>query len=80
MRPIILSAAFILAATTAAFAIVGAGWHGPGWYVVMNTPMKQNALYRGAYETKDACMADKPADHGAIGYDCIKFNNEPLDN
>jgi hypothetical protein len=79
MRAIMLSAAFILAATTAALAI-GAGWHGPGWYIVMNTPMKQNALYRGAYKDKDTCMADKPADRGAIEYDCVKFDNEPLDN
>ncbi|HWD28931.1 MAG TPA: hypothetical protein VG387_17285 [Rhizomicrobium sp.] len=79
MRLIILSAAFTLAATTAALA-VGAGWNGPGWYIVMNTPMKQNALYRGAYPDKDACMAAKPDDRGALQYDCVKFNNEPLDN
>jgi hypothetical protein len=79
MRKLILSAVLILATTGAALA-VGPGWHGPGWYVVMNTPMKQNALYRGAYETKEACWADKPADHGAIEYDCVKYNNEPLDN
>ena len=79
MRRLVLSLIFTVAATTAALA-VGAGWHGPGWYVVMNTPMKQNALYRGSYETKDACMADKPADHGAIEYDCVKFDREPMDS
>ncbi len=79
MRLLFVSAVFTLAATTAALA-VGAGWHGPGWYVVMNTPVKQNALYRGAYETKDACMADKPADRGAIEFDCVKYDREPLDN
>ena len=77
MRRILLFAVFSLAATTAALA-VGAGWHGPGWYVVMNTPIKQNGLYRGAYETKDACEADKPADKGAIEYDCVKFDREPM--
>ena len=79
MRNLALAAAILLAATTAALA-VGPGWHGPGWYVVMNTPMKQNALYRGAYKTKDDCMGDRPADHGAVEYDCVKFDNEPLDN
>ncbi|MEJ0025111.1 MAG: hypothetical protein WDN01_03695 [Rhizomicrobium sp.] len=78
MRLLFLSVVATLAATTAALA-VGAGWHGPGWYIVLNTPIKQNALYRGAYETKDACMAARPPDHGAMEYDCVKFNNEPLD-
>jgi hypothetical protein len=78
MRRLILSVVFTVATATAALA-VGAGWHGPGWYVVMNTPMKQNAIYRGAYKTKDDCVADKPADRGAIEYDCVKFDNEPLD-
>ena len=79
MRRLVLSAILLLAATGSAFA-VGAGWNGPGWYIVMNTPMKQNALYRGAYKSKDDCMAAKPADHGAIEYDCVEFDNEPLDN
>jgi len=79
MRLLILSAAFAVAASTAAFA-VGAGWHGPGWYIVMDTPMKNQALYRGAYKTQQDCLADKPADHGAIQYECIQVNNEPLDN
>ncbi len=79
MRLLFISAVFTLAATTAALA-VGAGWHGPGWYVVMNTPIKQNGLYRGAYETKDAFRTDKPADPGAIEYDCVKFEREPMDS
>lgn len=77
MRLIALTAAFTLAITTAAFA-VGAGWHGPGWYIVKNTPVKQNGLYRGAYKTRDECMADKPADKGNIEYDCVEMTREPL--
>lgn len=78
MRRLLLTTAFALSATAALAA--GPGWHGPGWYVVMNTPVKQNALYRGAYDSRDACMADKPADHGAIEYDCVKFDKEPMDS
>jgi hypothetical protein len=78
MRRLALSVLFMLAATTATNA-VGAGWHGPGWYVVMNTPIKQNSLYRGAYKTQEDCNADKPADHGSIEYECIKIDNQPLD-
>jgi hypothetical protein len=78
MRRVVLPALFVIAATSAAYA-VGPGWHGPGWYVVMNTPIKQNALYRGAYKTQDDCNADKPADHGAVQYECIKVDNQPLD-
>ena len=80
MRLIVLTAAFTVLATTIALAGIGPGWNGPGWYIVMNTPMKQNALYKGAYPDKDSCMAAKPDDHGAMEYDCVKFNNEPLDN
>lgn len=79
MRRLILSVVFTALASTAAFA-VGPGWHGPGWYVVLNTPVKQGALYRGAYKTRDECVADKPADHGAVEYDCVEYNHEPLDN
>ena len=78
MRILILSLAFVAAASTAALA-VGFGWHGPGWYVVMNTPVKQGSLYRGAYRTEQECLADKPANKGAIEYDCQQFTNEPLD-
>ncbi len=77
MRRLVLSILLSLAATTAAFA-VGPGWHGPGWYVVMNTPVKQNSLYRGVYKTAEECNADKPADHGSIQYECIQINNEPM--
>jgi hypothetical protein len=80
MRQIVLSIVFTLAATTAALAMIGPGWNGPGWYIVMNTPIKQHGLYRGVYPSQDACMADKPADHGAIEYDCVKFDKEPLDS
>jgi hypothetical protein len=79
MRLFLLSAALVLAASTAAYA-VGPGWHGPGWYIVMNTPVKQGALYRGAYKSKEDCVAAKPADHGAIEYDCTEYTREPLDN
>jgi hypothetical protein len=79
MRLLILSVAFTVLASAAAFA-VGAGWHGPGWYIVMDTPMKNQALYRGAYKTEQDCLADKPADRGAIQYECIQVNNEPMDN
>jgi hypothetical protein len=78
MRAFGLSIVLSLAMATAALA-VGAGWHGPGWYVVMNTPVKQNSLYRGSYKTRDDCLADKPADHGAVEYDCVQFDHEPLD-
>ncbi|HXC55228.1 MAG TPA: hypothetical protein VNU97_08040 [Rhizomicrobium sp.] len=78
MRRLVLSVLFIVAATTAASA-VGFGWHGPGWYVVMNTPVKQGSLYRGAYKTQQDCEADKPADHGAVQYECDQYTNEPLD-
>ncbi len=78
MRLLLLSAAFAIAASTAAFA-VGAGWHGPGWYVLMSTPVKAQSLYRGAYHTKEDCEADKPADHGAVTYECAQVNNQPLD-
>lgn len=67
------------AATTTAALAVGRGWHGPGWYVVMSTPVKAQSLYRGAYKTQDDCIADKPADHGAITYDCVQYFKEPLD-
>jgi hypothetical protein len=79
MRLFILAVLFSAATATAALA-VGFGWHGPGWYVVMSTPVKNQSLYRGAYHTKDDCMADKPADHGAVLYDCLQIYNEPLDN
>jgi hypothetical protein len=79
MRLLALSVAFVVAASSAALA-VGAGWHGPGWYVVMNTPVKQGALYRGAYHTEQDCLADKPADKGAIEYVCQEFVREPLDS
>lgn len=78
MRLLVLSLAFTIAASTAAFA-VGAGWHGPGWYVVMNTPVKQGSLYRGAYHTEQDCLADKPADKGNIEYVCQEFIRQPLD-
>jgi hypothetical protein len=78
MRHLLLAAVFTVAATTAAFA-VGAGWHGPGWYVVMNTPVKQGALYRGMYHTEQECLADKPADHGSVQYECQEFVRQPLD-
>jgi hypothetical protein len=45
----------------------------------MNTPVKQNALYRGAYHTVEECMADKPANRGSIEYECLEFNHQPLD-
>ena len=44
----------------------------------MNTPVKQNSLYRGSYKTRDDCIADKPADHGMVTYDCIEIDHEPL--
>lgn len=78
MRRLILSVAFTVATTSAALA-VGMGWHGPGWYIVMDTPTKNQALYRGAYKTQQDCLADKPADHGAIQYECVQVDNEPLD-
>ncbi len=78
MRHLLLAAAFTAAASTAAFA-VGAGWHGPGWYVVMNTPVKQGSIYRGAYKTEQDCLADKPANHGAIEYECQEYVKEPMD-
>lgn len=78
MRRLALSVLFAALTATAALA-AGPGWHGPGWYVVMNTPIKQNALYRGAYKTQEECNADKPADHGAVEYECIKVDNQPLD-
>ena len=65
--------------TAAAYA-VGPGWNGPGWYVVLDSPVKNQALYRGAYKTQDACMADKPADRGALTYECVYEDHEPLDN
>jgi hypothetical protein len=77
MRRIALAALLAVAATTAALA-AGPGWHGPGWYVVMNTPVKQNALYRGMYKSQEDCLADKPADHGMVTYECVEINNEPL--
>ncbi len=67
-------------ATMAGASAVGFGWHGPGWYVVKDTPLKNQALYRGAYKTRDDCMADKPADTANIQYECVKYDNEPLDN
>jgi hypothetical protein len=79
MRRVVLSMLFIAATSSGALA-VGFGWHGPGWYVVKDTPMKNQALFRGAYKTQDECMADKPADTASIQYECVKFNNEPLDN
>jgi hypothetical protein len=79
MRRLILSVLFVTATSGAALA-VGFGWHGPGWYVVKDTPMKNQALYRGAYKTQDECMADKPADTSSIQYECVKFDNEPMDN
>ena len=79
MRLFILSVAFTLVASTAALA-VGYGWHGPGWYIMMSTPVKAQSLYRGAYHTEQECVADKPADHGAVSYDCVEVNNEPMDN
>jgi len=78
MRAFILAILLIVGATGAAFA-VGMGWHGPGWYVVMSTRVKAQSIYRGAYKTKDDCIADKPADHGAVTYDCIEYFKEPLD-
>lgn len=73
--------ATLLAVTAVSPALaVGAGWHGPGWYILMNTPVKQHALYRGAYKTEQECLANKPADHGAIGYDCVELNREPMDD
>jgi hypothetical protein len=78
MRRLALSVLVGTLTATAALA-AGPGWHGPGWYVVMNTPIKQNALYRGAYKTQDDCNADKPADHGAVQYECVQINNQPLD-
>lgn len=78
MRRLALSVLVSTLIATAALA-AGPGWHGPGWYVVMNTPIKQNALYRGAYKTQDDCNADKPADHGAVQYECVQINNQPLD-
>ena len=78
MRLLALSFAFTLLASSAALA-VGGGWHGPGWYILMNTPVKAQSLYRGAYKTKDDCEADKPADHGSVSYECQQVNNEPLD-
>ena len=78
MRRLGLAIAFTLAASTAAFA-VGAGWHGPGWYIMMSTAVKAQALYRGSYPTKEACEADRPADHGAVSYECMEMFREPLD-
>jgi hypothetical protein len=78
MRLFVLSVLFTAATCSAALA-VGAGWHGPGWYIVMDSPVKNQALFRGAYHTQDDCMKDKPADHGAIQYECLQINNEPLD-
>ncbi len=78
MRVWILSVAFTIAASTAALA-VGAGWHGPGWYVMMSTPVKAQSMYRGAYHTKEECLADMPASHGAVEYECVEVDNEPLD-
>ena len=43
-------------------------------------PVKEGSLYRGAYKTKEDCEADKPADHGSVGYECVQRTNEPLDN
>ena len=78
MRLLFLSVLFSAVAATAVLA-VGAGWHGPGWYVVMSTPVKNQAIYRGAYKSKQECFADKPADHGSVTYDCMEYNHEPLD-
>jgi hypothetical protein len=78
MRRAIFASLFVLATSTAASA-VGAGWHGPGWYVLMNTPVKQHALYRGAYKTEQECLAAKPADHGSIEFDCVELNRQPMD-
>jgi hypothetical protein len=65
--------------TAAAYA-AGPGWNGPGWYVVIDSPVKNQALYRGAYRTQADCEAAKPADHGAITYECVVEDHEPLDN
>ena len=78
MRRLVLSVIFLAAASSAALA-VGFGWHGPGWYVVMNTPVKQGSLYRGSYHTEQECLADKPANKGAIEYDCQEFTHQPMD-
>lgn len=74
-----LGALAIAFSATAAFA-VGAGWNGPGWYIVMDTPVKNQALYRGAYRTREDCLAARPDDKGSVTYECVQFDHEPLDN
>jgi hypothetical protein len=61
-----------------AMASIGRGWHGPGWYIMMDTPMTQT-LYQGAYATQADCEAALPASHNGMGYECVKLTHEPLD-
>jgi hypothetical protein len=76
MRTFILSVAFVVAASTGALAVYN--WHGPGWYIMMATPVNPQSLYRGAYHTKEECDAAKPADHGAVSYECVELFKEPM--
>jgi len=87
MRRLTLSAALLLAVTTAATA-AGQGWHIPGWYIAKNTAIKQAITIYGAYKTRDDCdmaratpaSADKPdfTDHGSVTFECIYLDREPM--
>ena len=79
MRVLTLAGIAIAMLVTAAGA-AGPGWNGPGWYVVFDSPVKAQALYRGAYKTQEDCEAQKPADKGALTYECVYEDHEPLDN
>lgn len=70
----------VSAILTSAAIAAGPGWNGPGWYIVMDSPVKNQALYRGAYKTQQDCEAAKPADKGAVTFECIVEDREPLDN
>ena len=78
MRTISLVLLVSLACIAPAFAVSG-GWHGPGWYIVMSSPMDSQSLYRGVYKSEDECMTDKPADKGVLLYQCIQLFIEPMD-
>lgn len=80
MRAFALTLTMGIVAATAAWADPGPGWNGPGWYIVMDSPIKNQALFRGAYATEDACNAARPADRGSITYECVMLDHEPMDN
>ena len=78
MRTLSLALLLSLAAAVPAFA-VSSGWHGPGWYIVMSSPMNSQSLYRGVYKSQDECMTDKPDDKGVLLYQCVQLYIEPMD-